>query len=249
MNVEQWLIDFIGGAGGGLMAYGLVFGILIVCGLGLPLPEDVSLILGGFLVQQGKAKLPMMIAAGYFGILIGDSVVFLLGRKFGKTLKSNPKGFLARLFSEEKRARVEALFRKHGEKIVFVARFMPGVRTPTFFTAGSVGMKYRRFALFDSVAALVSAPVFVYLGFHFGAELETLIASIRKGQRAVLGGMLAVAVVLFIISRLRAKREALLNQEALNEQIALSQGNASGTQLPTSTAAPVEPPSVLREER
>jgi membrane protein DedA with SNARE-associated domain len=187
--------------------------------------------------------LSLMIATGYVGIIAGDSVMFLLGRKFGKTLKENPNGFFARVFSAERRARVEQLFTKHGEKIVFVARFMPGVRTPTYFTAGSVGMKYRRFAFFDSVAALASAPVFVWLGYYFGAELETLIGAIRKGQRAVLGGLLLVAVVLFVVARFRARREARLNREALEAQA--FQKKADSRPLESSNS----PNTVLREEQ
>jgi membrane protein DedA with SNARE-associated domain len=221
VNVEQFLVDLMSGAGSGIFAYGLVFVILMACGVGLPMPEDVSLILGGFLVQQGKANLGLMILTGYIGIIAGDSLIFYMGRKFGSKLGKTPGGLLSRIISPEKRARVEALFRKHGEKIVLAARFMPGVRTPTYFTAGSVGMRYRRFALFDSIAALASAPVFVLLGWYFGAELESLISAVRKGQRTVLLVLLGVAVVLFLVSRFRSRREARLNAEALAAQSAL----------------------------
>lgn len=72
--MEEQLISFVSGTSG-VWSYAVVFGVLLACGLGAPLPEDVSLILGGFLVQQGKADLLVMMAVGYFGIIIGDSTI------------------------------------------------------------------------------------------------------------------------------------------------------------------------------
>ena len=199
--MEQFLLSLFGGASGGVFAYALVFGILLLCGLGLPIPEDVSLILGGFLAYQGKADLWLMMLTGYVGIILGDSLVFFIGRKFGLKIVTSG-GFFARLFTPEKRARVEGLFAKHGEKIVMIARFLPGVRAVTYFTAGSVRMKYSHFLFFDSVASLVSAPVFIYLGYRFGGELEKLIQAVRTGQIRVLIGVAVVVAGYVIVSRL-----------------------------------------------
>jgi membrane protein DedA with SNARE-associated domain len=195
--VEQFLLSLFAGTSG-VVAYGLVFGILLLCGLGLPIPEDVSLILGGFLVYEGKAELLLMMVVGYVGIIVGDSTVFFLGRRIGPHISTSR--FFGRLFTAEKRARVEALFHKHGEKIVMIARFLPGVRAVTYFTAGSARMKYWHFIFFDSVAALVSAPVFIYLGYTFGGELEQLIHAVRTGQIRVLSAVGAV-VIMYLIGR------------------------------------------------
>lgn len=212
--MEEFLLNLVGQASSGVFAYGLVFLILLACGLGVPLPEDVSLILGGFLVHQGKADLSLMMLTGYVGILVGDSVIFFAGRRLGSKVGRKPDGFFGRVVTPDKRARVEALFAKHGEKIVFFARFLPGVRAVTYFTAGSVGLKYWKFALFDSIAALVSAPVFIYLGNRFGGELETLIENIRKGQTRVLIG-LAIAVVLYVGYRVWKARSDKKKAEAV----------------------------------
>lgn len=206
--MEQILITLFESTSGGV-AYALVFGILLLCGLGLPIPEDVSLILGGFLVYEGKAVLPIMMVTGYLGIIIGDSLVFLIGRQFGSRIVSTG-GFFARIFSAEKRQRVARLFARHGEKIVMIARFLPGVRAVTYFTAGSVHMKYSHFIFFDSVAALVSAPVFIFLGYRFGGELEQLIKAVRNGQIRVLIGLAVVVTGYIVVTRLwksyRAKK-------------------------------------------
>ncbi|MBK7863423.1 MAG: DedA family protein [Archangiaceae bacterium] len=198
--MEQALLNLFENTSGGF-AYALVFGILLLCGLGLPIPEDVSLILGGFLVFESKALLVPMMLTGYLGIIVGDSLVFTIGRRFGSRIGTSG-GFLARIFTQEKRQRVAALFARHGEKIVMIARFLPGVRAVTYFTAGSVHMRYSHFIFFDSVAALVSAPVFIYLGYKFGGELEQLIHAVRNGQIRVLIGLAVVVTAYVVVSRL-----------------------------------------------
>lgn len=214
--MDQFLINLVGSAGSGLFAYALVFGVLLACGLGVPLPEDISLITGGFLVHQGKADLTLMMLVGYFGIIIGDSMIFFAGRRLGSKVGTPGQGGLfSKIITPEKRARVELLFKKHGQKIIMIARFMPGVRTVTYFTAGSVGMRYATFAIFDSVAALASAPIFVYLGFRFGGQLDWLIEQLKSGQRTVLLAVAVVGAIGFLIYRWRSKKEQALNQAAL----------------------------------
>ena len=196
----------------GFIAYATVFLILLACGLGVPLPEDISLILGGFLAHKGAANLPIMMAVGFAGILAGDSLIFYFGRKLGSKVGRKPGGFFARIITPDKRAKVEGLFQKHGHKVVMVARFMPGVRAVTYFTAGSVGMPYWRFIFWDGLAALLSAPVFVFLGFHFGSELDYLIGKLKEGQFVVLGGLVVIGLGWFVWQRRKAAAAA--RQEA-----------------------------------
>jgi membrane protein DedA with SNARE-associated domain len=211
--VENFVLNLVGAASGGL-SYVLVLGVLLACGMGLPLPEDITLIAGGIAVYKEVASLYPMMAVGYLGIIMGDSMIFYFGRRIGSKVGSKP-GFFSRIVTPEKRERVEGLFKKHGEKIIMIARFLPGVRSVTYFTAGSVGMKYSHFIFFDSVAALASAPAFVYLGFKFGDKLDYLIAQLRRGQAGVWVAMLVVLVLGLVLSRWRAAREAKANAEAL----------------------------------
>lgn len=149
-------------------------------------------------------------------------------------------GFFSRIVTPEKRARVEGLFKRHGEKIIMVARFMPGVRSVTYFTAGSVGMKYSHFIFFDSVAALGSAPIFVYLGYKFGDELEYLIDQIRKGQRGVLIVLAVLVVVGVFVVRWRAAQEKKKNADALKREAELA-----ALPAPDPSPAPAKPVSEL----
>lgn len=223
----------------GIVAYGVVFGVLVACGLGVPLPEDISLITGGFLAYIGAVNLPIMMGVGFFGILVGDSLIFLAGRRLSQGTGGGGR-FFNRIITVEKRRRVEQLFIRHGEKIVMLARFLPGVRAVTYFTAGSARMGYFRFICWDGVAALVSAPLFVYLGYRFGDELELLIQKIRRGQFGFVAALAVIVGGYFLISRLvsRSQKMARRRRDAATAQAENSHepriGKAPGSFSPES---------------
>ena len=214
--MEQFVLEFLGSASG-LGAYGLVFGVLLACGLGLPLPEDVALITGGYLVFLGHADLWIMLVVGFTGILAGDSAVFCLGR-WGRRAGTSPGGMLGRHLTPERIAKVEAQFAKRGSLMVAIARFLPGIRAATYFVAGGARMPYGRFILFDGLAALLSAPFFVLAGWHFGEEIGRVVEWAEQFHSWLIGAMAVAAVLLVgrsLIRRARAKSAARPALEAV----------------------------------
>lgn len=206
--MESFVLELLSSASG-VGAYALVFGVLLACGLGLPLPEDVALITGGYLVYEGHASLVGMLIVGFAGILAGDSAVFLLGRWSRRATGKRPGGLLGRHLTIERIAKVEAQFARRGSLMVAIARFLPGIRAATYFVAGGAQMPYGRFIFFDGLAALLSAPIFVLLGWHFGAEIETVVGWAKEFHGWLIGGMVVVATALFArwgARRVRARR-------------------------------------------
>ena len=102
------------------------------------------------------------------GVLAGDGFMFVAGRVWGqKILKFKP---IARVMTPKRYAQVQEKFDKYGNWVLFVARFLPGLRTAVFVTAGiSRKVSYLRFILMDGLAALISVPVWIYLG-EYGAR-------------------------------------------------------------------------------
>ena len=176
------LVDML--AGHGLHAgYVAVFTVLLLCGFGLPMPEDVILATGGVLAWLARDRpvtsfaamfrdtgLLTMIVVGLAGILVGDSIIFLAGRRFGHRVADFRP--LRRIITPAKLERVEKELRRRGNVLVMLARFLPGLRTPTFFVVGHARLPYWEFFLFDGAAALVSAPLWVCLGFWFGSDIQ-----------------------------------------------------------------------------
>lgn len=163
--------------------YAFVFFVLLLCGCGLPMPEDIILVTGGVLAWLASPLeeatlagmlhdrgLLTMIAVGLVGILAGDSIIFFAGRRFGARVADFRP--LRRIVTPEKLELVERQIRHRGNLVVVFARFLPGLRAPTYFTVGHARMPYWKFALYDGFAALISAPLWVCVGFWFGSDLE-----------------------------------------------------------------------------
>ncbi len=167
----------------GPMPYFLIFGILLACGLGLPLPEDVTLVVAGMVSYWGLTDLWLMVLVCYAGVMVGDSIVFGLGATVGKKLTR--RWPFREFLSEERLSEVRTKFHKQGNKVIFAARFMPGLRAPIFFFSGTLHLPYRIFLFYDGLAALLSVPLIVGVVFYFGDEIDGVLREIRKVEHGV----------------------------------------------------------------
>ncbi len=177
----------------GPMPYLLIFGVLLACGLGLPLPEDVTLAVAGMVSYWGLTDLWVIIVVSYLGVMFGDSIVFGLGALYGKKLTR--RWPFRKFLTEERLALVKKKFHKQGNKVIFAARFMPGLRAPIFFFSGTLHLPYRVFLFYDGIAALVSVPLIIGVVFHFGDEIDGVLRQIRKVEHGLL-----IVIVLVILS-------------------------------------------------
>lgn len=200
----QSLIDYFQSYG-----YIAVFSVLLLCGFGLPIPEDITLVAGGVISGLGHADIRIMVAVGMVGVLIGDSTMFLLGRVFGERVLQFR--LIARLVTKRRYERVQAKFQKHGQFVLFAARFMPGLRSPIFVVAGMTRrVSFFKFIAIDGFAALISVPVWVYAGFLGADNIDALMEFVHRGQTAIFVGVaiLISAFVSFKLWRRRASKPA-----------------------------------------
>lgn len=194
-------------ATGSLMPYLVIWGTLILTGFGLPFPEDVPIIAGAYLAYLDYAD-PATMFVGIFAAIMGsDAIVFFLGRKYGHHVPRLP--LLRRYLTEQRLARTEAMLHAHGGKFMFAARFLPGLRTPAIFTAGSFKVPYWRFLLYDGSAALISVPTIYWLVYVFAYQLDRVRQWIEGGQitaASIILGLIAVIITIKIIARRRVAR-------------------------------------------
>jgi membrane protein DedA with SNARE-associated domain len=148
--------------------YLAVFTMLLVCGFGIPVPEDVTLVTGGVIAGLGYADVHTMFAVGMLGVLVGDGLVFSVGRLQGqRVMRWKP---VQRVMTPERFEAAQGAFSRYGRWVMFVARFLPGLRTPVFLSAGITRkVSVATWFVMDGVAALISVPIWVYLG-YFGAR-------------------------------------------------------------------------------
>ena len=189
--------------------YLFVFVVLLACGFGFPMPEDVILVTGGVLAwfhspleevslraMAADRGLLAMMGVGLAGILAGDSVIYWAGRRFGRRVADVWP--LRRLITPEKLEKVERLLRERGNLVVVIARFLPGLRAPTYFTVGHSRLPFWEFVIFDGLAALVSAPLWVALGFWFGDDIERAAREASRFGHIILGAVLVVVALLAV---------------------------------------------------
>ncbi|MGN2242898.1 DedA family protein [Frateuria sp. GZRR33] len=173
--------------------YLAVFGALLLCGAGAPLPEDITLVAGGVIAGLGFANVHVMALVSLVGVLAGDAAMFLLGHRHGARIMQWP--LVARLLTPERYCRVQEKFARYGNRLLFLARFLPGMRTAVYVTAGATHrVSFLRFFLLDGLAALISVPVWVYLGYFGANNREWLTTWIGRGQH----GIWIVAAVLVV---------------------------------------------------
>lgn len=192
MDLLDWLVQLFVQNG-----YTAVFIALMICGAGLPLPEDITLVAGGVIAGLGYANVHVMCAMTLFGVLLGDSAIFLLGHYYGaRMLTWRP---IARVLTPSRYLAVQGKFDRYGNRLLFAARFLPGMRTTIYVTAGTTHrVSFPRFLLIDTLAALISVPIWVYLG-YFGANNHAwLVMWIRRGQGSLwaAAGLLAALLLL-----------------------------------------------------
>ncbi len=223
-------------------------GILLLCGLGLPIPEDISLISGGYMAHLGVVNVHTVFLVCLGAVLGGDCAAFFLGRYFGRRILG--WGPFQRLFSARKQLRVRAYFRKYGSKVIFVGRFLPGLRFSIFFSAGTLHVRPAVFLVYNSMAALLSVPFLVYLAWIFGEHIDRVVRWARRSEYGILViAIVGAGFVLFKLARYRrARRRELLTKTAPLAAAAGAVAAEAAAALPTSTVD-VGPPSPAQAER
>ncbi len=129
---------------------------------GFFLPGDSLLITAGILARSGSLNLPGVMLAVFLGAVIGDSVGYAIGRRFGPAVFSHPE---SRLLKPEYVARTGAFFNKYGSKALIMARFIPVLRTVAPTMAGVGGMTYARFVSHNVLGGLLWALAVPLLGY------------------------------------------------------------------------------------
>ena len=177
--------------------YFLIFGILLACGLGLPIPEDITLFAAGLSAYYGLTNLWLMIAVCYGGVLFGDFLIFWLGATYGRKLTKH--WVFHKLLPDERLNSVRVRLHQQGNKLIFIARFMPGLRAPIYFSAGTLHLPYRIFLFYDGLAALISVPTIIGAVYFFGDELDKVVRIIQRIEHSIL--FVIAAAILAILGK------------------------------------------------
>lgn len=185
--------------------YIAVFLVLIACGFGVPIPEDIALIAGGVICGiSAITKYPLnphiMMIIALLGVLLGDSIMFSLGRSLGPKVTRIP--MVRKIITPQTYLKIQEKAHRYGDKILFIARFLPGLRAPIFLTAGiSHRVPLWKFVLMDGCAAIISVPAWVYLGYYFAYDLDKILYWLRRSEELIFGTIIVLVIVWVIYSK------------------------------------------------
>ncbi|AOK11740.1 MULTISPECIES: DedA family protein/thiosulfate sulfurtransferase GlpE [Burkholderia] len=192
----------------------LVFANVLAAAIGLPVPAMPTLVLFGAMAAMHPAmigsQVVTVLALSVLGALIGDTVWYVAGRRYGgATLKTICRLSLSRDSCVRK---TERFFGRYGVRVLAVARFIPGLSLVSVPMAGALGTRYRTFAGYDALGAALWTIVALGAGLVFYRQIDWLFAGASRLGRAVL---LVIVALLALYAAVRwIRRRALIRQLA-----------------------------------
>jgi membrane protein DedA with SNARE-associated domain len=178
----------------------------------VPIPSEIVLPFAGFLVGAGTAlepitgapwNLPLTVLAGTLGSLVGAWIAYAIGYVGGRPLILRWGKYL--LFGEEELHRTEAFFERYGAAAALFGRVVPIVRSLVSFAAGVGKMPLLPFTIYTAIGSAVWVTFLVSAGALLGASWEEILPWLKRFEYVILG-LLALAVVVFVVWQVRRRR-------------------------------------------
>jgi len=161
------------------------------------LPGDSLLFAAGTFAAIGSMNIYLLLGLLMVAAILGDTVNYSIGHYLGE------RAYNIKWIKKEYFDRTHAFFEKHGGKTIFLARFVPIVRTFAPFVAGIGNMPYSYFITYNFVGGITWVLLFTFAGFFFGN-----IPFVRKNFEFVIIAIILVSIVPMIIEWFKARREA-----------------------------------------
>jgi len=178
----------------------LLFALVMLESAGIPLPGETALITAAFLASKGKLNIVEVIVVASAAAIVGDNGGYWVGRHWGRRLLTRSKRL--RRFSERVLPPAERFFAKHGDKTVFIARFVAILRFTVAWMAGVAHMRWWRFLVFNAAGGICWATLVALLAYYVGrAAADAFNQYGLIGAGAILAVAAAVLVVVHVLRR------------------------------------------------
>lgn len=175
-----------------------VFVLMVLESALIPVPSEVIMPFSGFLIASGNFNLFYIVLAGTLGNLVGSVISYYIGSKIGRALVLKYGKYI---FIDENHLKLaEEWFRKFGDKIIFVSRNLPAVRTYISLPAGIAKMNILKFSLYTLVGSLPWNIALTYLGIIMGRNWETILK-----YTTILDVIVIIGALIFIVWWVRKK--------------------------------------------
>lgn len=170
----------------------------------IPIPSEITMPFSGFLASKGNLSLAAVIIVGTIANLVGSYIAYLLGYFIEETiiLKAIKKYGRFILISEEEYQKANKWFEKYGDKIIFISRLLPGIRTVISLPAGVFRMDIKKFTLYTLLGCLIWSAFLAYVGYALGENWMALEGYFRKFE-IVIGVVLIIAIGWYLNKHLK----------------------------------------------
>jgi membrane protein DedA with SNARE-associated domain len=208
--IFQWMSQF---AYQPYTVYFALVGMMLLSAVGLPLPEEVTLISVGILAFMGAhpdhfpppfpgapvVNVHTAAIIAFFAVFFSDFLIYGVGRIFGRKLLYHPR--VHKMFPPHLMKRVEEWTHKYGAYACGIFRFTPGIRFPGHLACGMLHFPVWKFLLIDGLAAAISVPTQIYLLAHYG---EPILMKLRQFKLVVFG-LIGILLIYFLFRKIREK--------------------------------------------
>jgi membrane protein DedA with SNARE-associated domain len=193
--LPEWLLALFARYG-----YFVVFAGVFLENTGLPVPGETVLLAGAALAHFGRLSLVGVVVTAIVAAILGDNLGFAIGRRYGRTLAERYGGRIG--LTRARLALFDRFFHRHGARTVFIARFITGLRVFGAVLAGSSGLRWPTFLVYNAAGAIVWVMTIASVGYWLAYSWQTLERWIgRSGLIA-----LAVVIVVLLVGIARARR-------------------------------------------
>jgi membrane protein DedA with SNARE-associated domain len=188
--------------------YLAVVGLVLIEDFGVPVPGETVLILAAVYAGAGRFNVLLVALLGFCGAVVGDNVGFAIGHFGGRRLVERYGRYV--LLTPERLDKTTRFFNRHGGKIIIVARFVEGLRQANGIIAGTTGMQWRRFLVFNAIGAALWVTVWTSVGYFSGSHIDTIYDHATRYDTyvGIAVGALALAYIARRVARARRARSA-----------------------------------------
>jgi membrane protein DedA with SNARE-associated domain len=217
-----------------------ILALVLLEDFGIPVPGETVLIAGAIFAGSGQLNIVAVGVVGFVAAVVGDNIGYGIGRFGGRALVERWGKYV--FITPERLDKAEAFFKRHGGKIITIARFIEGLRQAIGIFAGITDMHWLRFVAFNALGAALWVGTWVSIGYFAGQHITTIYNAITRYSLYVAIAAV-VLIAAWVLHRLRKRRRSLataVQQMAAGRETAARPTAAAqtGPAAPQETAAP-----------
>ena len=169
-----------------------IFALLILGGVGLPFPEDATLLLSGILVAQEVIDPLSTILVIYSGLLLTDFFLYFVGKKYGRRVVEHKR--FHKIISPENISKIEEKFRTWGPWVIFLGRHVIGLRAQLFLVAGVLRVPAIKFLIVDAISAFFTIGIWGGIGYWGGNSIPVWVKDLKSVEHMI--GVVVIGLVI-----------------------------------------------------